>query len=69
MLFRSTHNELESPELTHFLSHQEMKQLTDLSLSSIRNKASRGKLITAKDGFTYRYDKNPQVLKWLRLPS
>ena len=65
----TTHNELESPELTHFLSHQEMKQLTDLSLSSIRNKASRGKLITAKDGFTYRYDKNPQVLKWLRLPS
>lgn len=48
------------------LSHQEMKLLTDLSLSSIRSKASRGNVITAKDGFTYRYDKNPQILKWLR---
>jgi putative ATP-binding cassette transporter len=48
------------------LSHQEMKLLTDLSLSSIRSKASRGNPITAKDGFNYRYDKNPQILKWLR---
>jgi putative ATP-binding cassette transporter len=48
------------------LSHQEMKLLTDLSLSSIRSKASRGNPITAKDGFNYCYDKNPQILKWLR---
>jgi len=57
------------PEIVYSLegfSHQEMKLLTDLSLSSIRSKASRGKVITAKDGFTYRYDKNPQILKWLR---
>ncbi|GCA78082.1 ABC transporter ATP-binding protein/permease [Microcystis aeruginosa] len=60
----------ESPE-THQslegLSHQEMKLLTDLSLSSVRSKASRGNLIVAKDGFTYRYDKNPQILKWLKI--
>ncbi|GCL59190.1 ABC transporter ATP-binding protein/permease [Microcystis aeruginosa] len=60
----------ESPE-THQslegLSHQEMKLLTDLSLSSVRSKASRGNLILAKDGFTYRYDKNPQILKWLKI--
>jgi putative ATP-binding cassette transporter len=57
------------PEIVYSLegfSHQEMKLLTDLSLSSIRSKASRGKVITAKDGFTYLYDKNPQILKWLR---
>ena len=57
------------PEIVYSLegfSHQEMKLLTDLSLSSIRSKASRGKVITAKDGFNYCYDKNPQILKWLR---
>lgn len=63
-------HESESPE-THQslegLSHQEMKLLTDLSLSSVRSKASRGNLILAKDGFTYRYDKNPQILKWLKI--
>ncbi|MFM7711744.1 MAG: ABC transporter ATP-binding protein/permease, partial [Microcystis sp.] len=60
----------ESPE-THQslegLSHQEMKLLTDLSISSVRSKASRGNLILANDGFTYRYDKNPQILKWLKI--
>ena len=64
-----TINNGSEPEIVYSLegfSHQEMKLLTDLSLSSIRSKASRGKVITAKDGFTYRYDKNPQILKWLR---
>ncbi|GBL12480.1 vitamin B12 transport ATP-binding protein BacA [Microcystis aeruginosa Sj] len=60
----------ESPE-THQslegLSHQEMKLLTDLSISSVRSKASRGNLILANGGFTYRYDKNPQILKWLKI--
>ena len=62
-------NKSEDQEIVHpleGLSHQEMKLLTDLSLSSIRSKASRGNPITAKDGFNYRYDKNPQILKWLR---
>lgn len=64
-----TINNGSEPEIVYSLegfSHQEMKLLTDLSLSSIRSKASRGKVITAKDGFTYLYDKNPQILKWLR---
>lgn len=63
-------HESESPE-THQslegLSHQEIKLLTDLSISSVRSKASRGNLIVANDGFTYRYDKNPQILKWLKI--
>jgi putative ATP-binding cassette transporter len=62
-------NKSEDQEIVHpleGLSHQEMKLLTDLSLSSIRSKASRGNPITAKDGFNYCYDKNPQILKWLR---
>ena len=62
-------NKSEDQEIVHSLeglSHQEMKLLTDLSLSSIRSKASRGNPITAKDGFNYRYDKNPQILKWLK---
>lgn len=60
----------ESPETDQSLeglSHQEIKLLTDLSISSVRSKASRGNLILAKDGFTYRYDKNPQILKWLKI--
>ncbi|MFB2895993.1 ABC transporter ATP-binding protein/permease [Aerosakkonemataceae cyanobacterium BLCC-F50] len=48
------------------LSHKEMQQFTDYSLSSIRSKASLGKSITGKDGFTYRYNKDPSVLKWER---
>jgi putative ATP-binding cassette transporter len=48
------------------LSHKEMQQFTDYSLSSIRSKASLGKSITGKDGFTYRYNKDPSVLKWVR---
>ncbi|WP_341528314.1 ATP-binding cassette domain-containing protein [Nostoc sp. UHCC 0302] len=49
------------------LSHKEMQALTDSTINTIRSKASLGKLITTKDGFTYRYDKNPQVLKWVRV--
>ena len=47
-------------------SHQEMKKLTNYALSTIRNKASRGQSITGKDGFTYAYNKDPSVLKWVR---
>ncbi|UKO96127.1 ABC transporter ATP-binding protein/permease [Nostoc sp. UHCC 0870] len=48
------------------LSHKEMQTLTDSSINTIRSKASLGKSVTAKDGFTYRYDKDPKVLKWVR---
>ena len=49
------------------LSHKEMQALTDYSLGSIRSKASLGKSITAKDGFNYYYNKDPKILKWLRV--
>ncbi|MEH2058012.1 MAG: ATP-binding cassette domain-containing protein [Nostoc sp.] len=49
------------------LSHQEMNTLTDYSLGTIRSKASGGKSITTKDGLTYHYDKDPKVLKWVRV--
>ncbi|AVH66612.1 MULTISPECIES: ABC transporter ATP-binding protein/permease [unclassified Nostoc] len=48
------------------LSHKEMQTLTDSPINTIRSKASLGKSITTKDGFTYRYDKDPNVLKWIR---
>ncbi|WP_392534063.1 ABC transporter ATP-binding protein/permease [Nostoc sp. C117] len=48
------------------LSHQQMQMLTDSSINTIRSKASLGKSIAAKDGLTYRYDKDPKVLKWVR---
>jgi putative ATP-binding cassette transporter len=48
------------------LSHQEIQILTDFRINTIRSKASLGKSIAAKDGFTYRYDKDPKVLKWVR---
>ncbi|MEH1970992.1 ABC transporter ATP-binding protein/permease [Nostoc sp.] len=48
-------------------SHKQMQALTDYSLGSIRSKASLGKSITAKDGFNYYYNKDPKVLKWLRV--
>jgi vitamin B12/bleomycin/antimicrobial peptide transport system ATP-binding/permease protein len=54
------------PEISG-LSHQQMQTLTDSSINTIRSKASLGKSITAKDGFTYRYDKDPKVLKWVRI--
>ncbi len=47
-------------------SHKEMKQLTSYSITTVRNRARQGKPITTKDGATYRYDKNPEVLKWVR---
>ncbi|WP_392535127.1 ABC transporter ATP-binding protein/permease [Nostoc sp. C117] len=49
------------------LSHKEMNQLTDYSVTTIRSKASKGETITNKDGITYRYDKDPKVLKWVRV--
>ncbi|MEH2163316.1 MAG: ATP-binding cassette domain-containing protein [Nostoc sp.] len=52
---------------TEGFSHKEMQALTDYSLGSIRSKASLGKSITAKDGFNYYYNKDPKVLKWLRV--
>jgi vitamin B12/bleomycin/antimicrobial peptide transport system ATP-binding/permease protein len=47
------------------LSHQEINILTDYSLTTIRSKGSQGKSITTKDGVTYRYNKDPKVLKWV----
>ncbi|MEH2239773.1 ABC transporter ATP-binding protein/permease [Nostoc sp.] len=57
-----------SPEIDAIvgLSHKEIQTLTDSSIYTIRSKASLGKSITTKDGFTYRYDKDPKVLKWVR---
>ncbi|MEH2155510.1 ABC transporter ATP-binding protein/permease [Nostoc sp.] len=49
------------------LSHKEISELTNYSISTIRSKASKGDSITTKDGLTYRYDKNPNVLQWLRV--
>lgn len=47
------------------LSHQELQTLTDYSLTTIRIKARQQKSVTTKDGVTYRYNKNPEVLKWV----
>jgi vitamin B12/bleomycin/antimicrobial peptide transport system ATP-binding/permease protein len=47
------------------LSHKELQTLTDYSLTTIRTKASQQKCVTTKAGVTYRYNKNPQVLKWV----
>jgi vitamin B12/bleomycin/antimicrobial peptide transport system ATP-binding/permease protein len=49
------------------ISHQEMQRLTDSNINTIRSKASQGKSITTNDGLTYRYDKDPKVLKWVRI--
>lgn len=49
------------------LSHKEISELTNYSISTIRSKASKGGSITTRDGLTYRYDKNPSILKWLRV--
>lgn len=49
------------------LSHKEISELTNYSISTIRSKASKGGSITTRDGLTYRYDKNPSMLKWLRV--
>ncbi|MDZ8257989.1 ABC transporter ATP-binding protein/permease [Nostoc sp. ChiQUE01b] len=47
------------------LSHKEMNALTSYSLSTIRSKASKGESIITNDGFIYRYNKDPKVLKWV----
>ncbi|MBD2493311.1 ABC transporter ATP-binding protein/permease [Nostoc sp. FACHB-280] len=49
------------------LSHKQMSEFTSYTISTIRSKASKGDTITAQDGFTYRYDKDPRVLKWIRV--
>ncbi|CAC5339879.1 MULTISPECIES: ABC transporter ATP-binding protein/permease [Planktothrix] len=56
----------EIDQKNHF-SHQEIQKLTRYSLSTIKNKASRGQTIVADDGFTYRYDKTLDQLKWVRI--
>jgi putative ATP-binding cassette transporter len=48
------------------LSHKELQRLTDYSLSTLKTKASQQKPVTTKDGVTYRYNKKPEVLKWVR---
>ncbi|MBU7585868.1 MAG: ABC transporter ATP-binding protein/permease [Nostoc sp. TH1S01] len=47
------------------LSHKELQALTDYSLATIRTKASQRKPVTTKDNVTYRYNKDPKVLKWI----
>ena len=49
------------------LSHKEMNELTHYSVSTIRSKASKGEFITTRNGVSYRYDKDPKVLKWVRV--
>ncbi|MFB2837778.1 ABC transporter ATP-binding protein/permease [Floridanema evergladense] len=49
------------------LSHKELQQLTDYQISSIRSMASQQKTVTTKNGVTYYYNKDPKVLKWLRV--
>jgi putative ATP-binding cassette transporter len=55
------------PEITEGLSHKQMQALTDYSLGSVRSRGSLGKIITANDGFNYRYDKDPKALKWIKV--
>ncbi|MFB2892398.1 ATP-binding cassette domain-containing protein [Aerosakkonemataceae cyanobacterium BLCC-F50] len=49
------------------LSHKEMQQLTDYQITSIRSMASQGKTVTTKEGVVYYYNKDPKVLKWVRI--
>ncbi|MEH2123055.1 ABC transporter ATP-binding protein/permease [Nostoc sp.] len=49
------------------ISHKELQTLTHHSINTIRSKASQEKSVTTKDGVTYRYNKNPEVLKWVRV--
>ncbi|MFN6462893.1 MAG: ABC transporter ATP-binding protein/permease [Nostoc sp. DedVER02] len=53
--------------LSEGLSHKEMSELTSYAINTIRSKASKGETIVARDGFTYRYDKDPHILKWIRI--
>jgi vitamin B12/bleomycin/antimicrobial peptide transport system ATP-binding/permease protein len=59
-------NESESSTINK-LSHKEMNELTYYCVSTIRSKASKGEPITTRDGITYRYDKDINVLKWMRI--
>ena len=47
------------------LSHKELQTLTNYSLTTIKTRASQQKSVTTKDGVTYHYNKNPEVLKWV----
>ncbi|EAW42586.1 ATP-binding cassette domain-containing protein, partial [Nodularia spumigena] len=49
------------------LSHQQMQKLTDYSLGTVRTKASKGQTVTTQDGSTYSYNKDPNVLKWVKV--
>jgi putative ATP-binding cassette transporter len=49
------------------LSHKEITELTYYSIKTVRSKASKGDSITTRDGFTYRYDKDPHMLKWFKI--
>ena len=48
------------------LSHYEIKDLCKYTIGTIRNKASQGKPIMTNDGFTYHYNKDPKVQRWVR---
>ncbi|MFM6515707.1 MAG: ABC transporter ATP-binding protein/permease, partial [Microcystis panniformis] len=48
-------------------THQEMQKLTNYSLSTIKNKASRDQTIIANDVMSYLYDKNLDNAKWVRV--
>ncbi|MEJ6488037.1 ATP-binding cassette domain-containing protein [Nostoc punctiforme UO1] len=68
------HNELSAkPEVgivtdtNEGFSHKQIQELSNYSLNSVRSRASLGKTITSKDGFTYHYNKDPKVLKWVRV--
>ncbi|MFN6572314.1 ABC transporter ATP-binding protein/permease [Dendronalium sp. ChiSLP03b] len=58
---------LSQKAISEGLSHKEMAELTFYSIKTIRSKASKGESINARDGFTYRYDKDTHVLKWIRV--
>jgi putative ATP-binding cassette transporter len=65
--YQSKSARLIQKSLSEGLSHKEMSELTFYAIKTIRSKASKGETITAKDGFTYRYDKDHHVLKWIRI--
>ncbi|MFM6135046.1 MAG: ABC transporter ATP-binding protein/permease, partial [Sphaerospermopsis kisseleviana] len=60
-------NQVNQASLITGLSHQEMQKLIDYSLGTVRTKASKGQTITTQDGSTYSYNKDPNVLKWVKV--
>lgn len=58
---------LQQVNLQNLLSRIEGSALTNYSVSTIRSKGSKGESITTRNGLTYRYDKNTNVLKWVRV--